>query len=216
MHDATNTFDTVSTARYEPASSDRNVALGSSVSLLKGQAADSSQTSLDRISQQSVSHQERPKAKPKNKTANPANADVRNYKAFRLACDEILIQAKELIDGIIDDKLGDGWEGAAIEIESLLFKMRSIKWGEGDSLKRWVSTVLFQVSNAKWEASHARFVYEATRSLRSYYLISQQAIDECISILEGLNLNMSRGIMSDENINVNYKIVPVDSTNREQ
>jgi hypothetical protein len=151
-----------------------------------------------------------PKKGKKNKSEKETAGTSASYQEFRRTCDNILVQVNELRqlvgpgDGL---DLADGWEGPAVEIRSLLLILRGVKWGQSDSLKRWVTAVIFQVSNVKLDARHVGFLYEATRALRIRYAVDSSAVDECVEILKRHGLDPFRGVTSMTDVATRYKVV---------
>ncbi|OWK42261.1 hypothetical protein FRUB_04339 [Fimbriiglobus ruber] len=113
-------------------------------------------------------------------------------------------------------ELSEEWEGAAVEITSLLYGLRSVKWGRGDALKRWATAVLFQTSNAVWDRRVVEFLREATRALRIRYLVDDSAVDECVAIMKTHGLDPFRGTAAKPVVTCEYQITKVNGNDADR
>src|ERR1700722_8530604 len=80
--------------------------------------------------------------------------EVATYPTFRRLCDAIYNELGRVSAFMVDDKVSDQGSEVVAEIESLLEKLYSCPFGEGESLKRVVVAIQSQVNNAEWDNRH--------------------------------------------------------------
>ncbi len=147
--------------------------------------------------------------KGKKATKSDPKTMAVGYAELRRVCDAILTQVREL-KSLVDEKgvLSDGWEGPVIEIKALLMSLRGVKWGNGDSLKRWITTLWFQIANATWDARHVALLLDATQSLRVRYVVDSSTVDECVRFVKKHGLDPFRATATTPEVKTRYKTVP--------
>ena len=131
------------------------------------------------------------------------------YRTFRMLCDSLVAETKELRQFVADGQVTEYGFGAIAEVSSILDELYECQWGESECLKNIVVAVRFQIGNVRWTEAHVAFLEELAVFLRARYLIDDDVVEMCYDMVDAHGLDVFRGTISEPEVVREFKVVEV-------